>query len=152
MSGVTGGPWTPEEVLAGKHLPPRPSLLRLLLDELDTLQEKATPGPWWAWNRGVGWHLAVEDPTGIDHLPGRPHLVPEGGRTDLGRGEDAAFIVAAVNAAPQMTAVLRAVVKVRDALEAAMGSAAAEGYRPVIDAEAMLTALDDALTPETAST
>jgi len=47
--------------------------------------EQATPGPWTAWNRGVGFEI---------HLPdGEP--IPEGMRTDIGRAKDAEFIAAA---------------------------------------------------------
>lgn len=92
---------------------------RQRLDELDAAREAATPGPWFAWDRGVGWHLAVEDPTGVNHLPGRPHLVPEGSRTDLARAEDAALIVAAVNALPVLTSALRAVADLADELDEA---------------------------------
>lgn len=59
------------------------------LERVLELVEKATPGEWFAWDRGVGWHIAL-DPDGQE-------LLPDGMRTDLGRAEDAAAIAAAVN-------------------------------------------------------
>lgn len=88
------------------------------LDRLDQLRAEATPGPWFAWDRGVGWHLAVEDPDGpTNDEYGRPELLPEGDRTDLARGEDAALIVAAVNDLPKLTAAIRAVLELADELD-----------------------------------
>jgi hypothetical protein len=53
---------------------------------------RATLGPWWAWDRGVGWEIGVG--TDVDDR-GRPEQVlPEGQRTDIGRREDAEFIAA----------------------------------------------------------
>jgi hypothetical protein len=56
--------------------------------------DAATKGPWFAWDRGVGFVICHGyDP---DHGSGLPvnHL-PEGERTDIGRAEDAVFIAAA---------------------------------------------------------
>lgn len=44
----------------------------------------ATNGEWFAWDRGVGYMIAL-DPDG-------DRVLPEGGRTDLGRREDAELI------------------------------------------------------------
>lgn len=115
--------------------------VRSWLDELDALRAAGTDGPWFAWNRGVGWHLAVEDPAGVDHLPGRPHLVPEGLRTDLARPEDAALIVAAVNNLPRLTAIVRGLTDLADELEtdASLGfdnTDAADRIRAVLNAGA----------------
>lgn len=57
------------------------------IDDLERKAKAATPGPWYAWDRGVGWLIAL-DPDGDVRLP-------EGMRTDLGRREDAEFIAAA---------------------------------------------------------
>lgn len=76
------------------------------LDQLEQARAAATPGPWWAWDRGVGWHIVTEDPATV----GRgsvPVTLPEGTRTDLARREDAELIVAAVNALPELIAELR---------------------------------------------
>lgn len=56
-------------------------------NDLARLAGEATPGPWFAWDRGVGWLIAL-DPDGDERLP-------EGLRTDLARSEDAEFIAAA---------------------------------------------------------
>lgn len=58
------------------------------LREVLALLEKATPGRWYAWDRGVGYHLAL-DPDGNE-------LLPDGMRTDLTE-PDANAIAAAVN-------------------------------------------------------
>lgn len=66
--------------------------------------DAATPGPWWAWDRGVGWHIAVGP--GVDDR-GRPdRLLPEGERTDIDRREDAEFIAAARQDVPALVAEL----------------------------------------------
>ena len=86
------------------------------VDALDKLREAATAGPWWAWDRGVGWHIVTEDPATV----GRgsvPVTLPEGMRTDLARGEDAALIVAAVNALPDLLAEVRRGRALREAVE-----------------------------------
>lgn len=50
----------------------------------------ATPGPWLAHDRSVGWEIAVT--AELDEY-GRPaRLLPEGLRTGIGRPEDAEFI------------------------------------------------------------
>jgi hypothetical protein len=74
------------------------------LRELDAAR---TQGTWFAWDRGVGWHLAL-DPDG-------DHLLPEGMRTDLGHSADAEFIAGAAN---HMGALLDAAEE-RDKLQAA---------------------------------
>lgn len=62
------------------------------LDEIRARVDAATGGQWWAWDRGVGWHIAVGEATDRDEY-GRPErLLPEGMRTDIGRAEDAEFI------------------------------------------------------------
>jgi hypothetical protein len=96
---------------------PRPAATppTALLDQLDALHAAATPGPWFAWDRGVGWHIATEDPAPVQHLPGRPTLLPEGLRTDLGQRADAELIVAAVNVLPQFSVGYRNALAVTDA-------------------------------------
>ncbi|WP_280320045.1 hypothetical protein [Nocardia wallacei] len=54
----------------------------------------ATPGPWFAWDRGVGYMLAL-DPNG-------DVVLPEGSRTDLGRREDAEAIAWMRNNLPEI--------------------------------------------------
>src|SRR5690554_2907170 len=66
--------------------------------------DAATPGPWWAWDRGVGWHIATEDPDATADVPA---LLPEGIRTDLGRREDAVFIAHARQDIPRLLAEVR---------------------------------------------
>lgn len=60
------------------------------LEEIRARAGSATPGPWFPWDRGVGWHIAItknrEQPWGM------PKLLPEGNDTDIGRREDAEFI------------------------------------------------------------
>ena len=74
----------------------------------------ATPGPWWAWDRGVGWHIAVgAEPDGS----GPPALLPEGQRTDLDRREDAEFIAAARQDVPLLVDRVR---KLQDALRSVL--------------------------------
>jgi hypothetical protein len=83
------------------------------LRRLDETHQKATPGVWFAWDRGVGWHLCTEDPAAV----GRgsvPATLPEGMRTDLARGEDAAAIVSDHNAVPALVAALTAVLDLAD--------------------------------------
>jgi hypothetical protein len=76
------------------------------LDSLEEARKAATPGPWFAWDRGVGWMIALD--------PGGDRVLPEGMRTDLARQEDAALIVAAVNALPELVAALRGVLALAD--------------------------------------
>ena len=73
------------------------------LDQGKTLAEQATEGPWYPWDRGVGWLIALSDADG-----GEPRL-PEGFRTDLGRGEDATFIADARTRLPQALGALQAI-------------------------------------------
>ena len=68
-----------------------------------TLAENATEGPWYPWDRGVGWLIALSDSD-----DGEPRL-PEGFRTDLGRGEDAEFIADARTRLPQALNALQAI-------------------------------------------
>lgn len=73
------------------------------LDQGRALADQATEGPWYPWDRGVGWLIALSDSD-----DGEPRL-PEGFRTDLGRGEDAAFIADARSRLPQAIDALQAV-------------------------------------------
>jgi hypothetical protein len=83
--------------------------LRALLDDLTAKHAAATDGPWFAWDRGVGWLITLDTDGGSNPLP-------EGFRTDIGREEDAALIVAAVNALPTLVARLRAAADLADQL------------------------------------
>ena len=67
--------------------------------ELRGLAEKATPGPWSVYDRGVGYMIALDDGVWKRRLP-------KSFRTDLGRREDAELIVAAVNALPELLDIL----------------------------------------------
>ncbi len=74
--------------------------------------EAATPGPWWAWDRGVGWVIGLGD--GRDER-GRPEdRLPEGFRTDIGRAEDAEFIAAARTDIPALVAELERMQRLLD--------------------------------------
>lgn len=58
-------------------------------DKLIALANAATPGPWFAWDRGVGYVI------GLQPEPGDwSNTLPEGMRTDIGRKADADYIVA----------------------------------------------------------
>jgi hypothetical protein len=66
--------------------------------------DQATSGPWWAWDRGVGWCIAVGSPVDVDEC-GRPaDYLPAGDRTDIERREDAEFIAAARHDVPALAA------------------------------------------------
>src|SRR5690349_8747400 len=54
----------------------------------------ATPGPWYAWDRGVGYMIAL-DPDG-------DRVLPEAMRTDLARAGDAEFIAKARSDVPAL--------------------------------------------------
>lgn len=65
--------------------------------DLTAIRERAnnaTNGPWYAWDRGVGWHIAL-DPDGDVRLP-------EGMRTDLALEADAVFIAHARKDIPKL--------------------------------------------------
>ncbi|MER7166991.1 hypothetical protein ABT336_13115 [Micromonospora sp. NPDC000207] len=89
--------------------PPKPTASPDVLD-LDAAEARAnaaTDGPWWAWNRGVGYVIAVGQPGDInqDERPARE--LPEGLRTDIGREADAEFIAHARTDVPKMAAEIR---------------------------------------------
>lgn len=64
--------------------------------------DAATPGPWWPWDRGVGWQIGVGDER---DERGRPvELLPDALRTDIGRAEDAVFIAATRTDIPALVA------------------------------------------------
>ncbi len=64
--------------------------------------QKATAGDWWAWDRGVGHHIAISEELNVWGTP--VHLLPEGSRTDIGRLEDAEFIAHARQDVPDLLA------------------------------------------------
>ncbi|WP_280503831.1 hypothetical protein [Nocardia farcinica] len=68
------------------------SSIDALIEEGRRIHSAATPGTWHAWDRGVGWMIAL-DPDGND-------LLPEGLRTDLDRRQDAEAIAWAHNHLP----------------------------------------------------
>ena len=82
--------------------------------ELRRLLERATPGPWHAWDRGIGYEVHTE----VEHNPIRCDPLNSGFRETFG-GPDAQLIVAAVNALP---ALLDAAAE-RDALAAKLDAA-----------------------------
>ena len=84
------------------------------LAELRRLLEEATPGPWHAWDRGIGYEVHTE----VEHNPIRCDPLNSGFRETFG-GPDAQLIVAAVNALP---ALLDAAAE-RDALAAKLDAA-----------------------------
>ena len=89
-----------------------PDLTPEKLAELRRLLERATPGPWHAWDRGIGYEVHAE----VEHNP--IHCVPLNSEfRETFRGTDARLIVAAVNALPGL---LDAAAE-RDALAAKVG-------------------------------
>jgi hypothetical protein len=102
---------------------------RELLDQLDALHAAGTPGPW-------QYDAEVADVV-WDSDPDYPQITVR-----CAVDADAALIVAAVNAAPQLTAALRAVLDLADELERERGSVqgnvarlfAANGIRDAITA------------------
>ena len=88
-----------------------PDLTPEKLAELRWLLERATPGPWHAWDRGIGYEVHTE----AEHNPIRCVSLNSEFRETF-RGPDARLIVAAVNALP---ALLDAAAE-RDALAAAV--------------------------------
>lgn len=81
---------------------PADSTRTLDLDAIRARADAATQGPWWAWNRGVGWVIALGEPDDTDEY-GRPReRLPEGFRTDIERREDVEFIAAARTDVPAL--------------------------------------------------
>lgn len=97
--------------------------LTALLDQLDQLRAAATPGPWLAWDAPDVTAIAA----GVEHTPSGTPINPKAWVVDGASGltdADAALIVAAVNAVPQLTTALRAVLQLADDVERdAVGSA-----------------------------
>ena len=87
------------------------TVIRAWLDQGREIADQATEGPWYPWDRGVGWLIALSDSD-----DGQPRL-PEGMRTDLGRGEDAAFIADARTRLPQALAAIQAVLNLHQPVE-----------------------------------
>src|SRR5690625_557993 len=102
------------------------------IDDLERKAKAATPGPWYAWDRGVGWLIAL-DPDGDVRLP-------EGMRTDLGRREDAEFIAAA-----NPTAILRLIEDLRRTKSGArtLGRIIEQQNRDALDASGMHHVVDE---------
>lgn len=74
----------------------------LNLEEIEARANAATDGPWWAWDRGVGWHIALGTPKDVDDWGHPSHLLPEGFRTDISRQADAEFIAHARTDIPKL--------------------------------------------------
>ena len=74
-----------------------PDLTPEKLAELRWLLERATPGPWHAWDRGIGYEVHTE----AEHNPIRCVSLNSEFRETF-RGPDARLIVAAVNALPAL--------------------------------------------------
>jgi len=72
------------------------------IDAIRKLADAATDGPWWAWDRGVGYVIAVGEPGDVDEYDRPRRELPEGMRTDIGRREDAEFIAAARTLVPAL--------------------------------------------------
>ena len=94
--------------------------------ELRLLLEEATPGPWHAWNRGIGFEVHTE----AEHNPIRCDPLNSGFRETFS-GPDAHLIAAAVNALPTLLDALdaaeAALARVRE-LHSSSGTAESQGY------------------------
>lgn len=66
------------------------------LDAIRARVEAATPGPWFAWSRGVGWLIGLD--------PDANQCIPGGFRTDIAREADAEFIAHARTDVPALLA------------------------------------------------
>ena len=77
--------------------------------ELRRLLEKATPRPWHAWNRGIGFEVHTE----AEHNPIRCDPLNSGFRETFG-GPDAHLIAAAINALPDLLDEAELLATVRD--------------------------------------
>lgn len=112
---------------------------RVDVEQLRGLLERATPGPWFAYDRGVGYEIALDEPGDT-----YPRTLPEGLKTSLGRAEDAELIAAAVNALPALLdlirrqdAALTAVQELADALDIDAASEAMEAESDELDPHQM---------------
>lgn len=81
--------------------------LDLDLDVIEARANAATEGPWWAWDRGVGYVIALGEPGDVDEYNRPRRELPEGMRTDIGREADAVFVAAARTDVPELAAELR---------------------------------------------
>ena len=87
------------------------------LDAIRRCAYAATDGPWWAWDRNVGFIIALGTPADID-AHGRPLAeLPDGMRTDIGRQEDAEFIAAARQNVPLLLGVVNALIHQLDLVD-----------------------------------
>ena len=100
--------------------------------ELRRLLDEATPRPWHAWNRGIGYEVHTE----VEHNPIRCDPLNSGFRETFG-GPDAQLIVAAVNALPglldQLDAAEAALARVRELHRESRGSMAALYPNPLCE-------------------
>ncbi|MET8648498.1 hypothetical protein [Nocardia aurea] len=78
--------------MADQTITPEEAEFNALLAELRALSAAATAGPWFAWDRGVGYMITLDE-------DGNRRL-PEGGRTDLGHRPDAELIARMRNELP----------------------------------------------------
>lgn len=117
-------------------------------DVLERLDAAATPAPWWAWDRGVGWMLALGTPADIDEH-GRPReYLPEGIAEGTLTEPDAKLIAALRNAAQELIRAGRDRDGARDALRRVQeryDEARAAQERLADDRENIHTRLLDAL-------
>ena len=100
--------------------------------ELRRLLEKATPRPWHAWNRGIGFEVHTE----AEHNPIRCDPLNSGFRETFG-GPDAHLIAAAVNALPglmdELDAAEAALARVRELHWESHGSLSALYPNPICE-------------------
>jgi hypothetical protein len=118
---------------------PAPALTALL-DGLDRLRAAASEGPWTVEADGYGVDCLVTRPG-----PGGPGLVAAA----ISKTADAALIVAAVNAAPRLTAAVRATLALADELTTeAEHSGPAKGAAYRIAADRLRTTITAAFVDE----
>ena len=100
--------------------------------ELRRLLDEATPGPWHAWDRGIGYEVHTE----VEHNPIRCDPLNSGLRETFG-GQDARLIAAAANALPglldQLDAAEAALARVRELHRESRGSMSALYPTPICE-------------------
>ena len=120
---------TPGRGVSGLETPleGHPGPAELDLDAIRARADAATQGPWWAWDRGVGFEIAVGAPA----EDGRPvDRLPDAMRTDIGRREDAEFIAAARTDVPALLDEIEALRSVVEAAAAIVALLKERGWTP----------------------
>ena len=122
---------TPGRGVSGLETPleGHPGPAELDLDAIRARADAATPGPWWAWDRGtfVGFEIAVGAPA----KDGRPvDRLPDAMRTDIGCREDAEFIAAARTDVPALLDEIEALRSVAEAAAAIVTFLRERGWTP----------------------